>query len=562
MPRKRKRNAGLAVVKKSCRRIYSKSIDNSNDINIDNMNILNDNATKNSSNDNDNTSNSNHCSSNNSNVINVNNNSEDADITTTLNLYDELDDMSKEDAPIVVQDFNLEMKVLRQMKVHSHRWSIFNLFVFKYNGLNPPNEDIELYKYWIRRAGIASKIKRDLRLPRTYCVKDRMVPIFEKILDCFKVGEKFCPSLVDNRGGNRPMTIKMNSSEAQIIADGMESGLSIKRVWENTNRHRRENDDELVSEAAIYYAVRKMKPKIVNMTKCKQGSSDPNSNWAQARRAWAQQLLARLGKLVREPKHGPLEKRFDGDIQGKLALDQIVWWDETHRKCLIGGQNPSKSIQMLFPRNKEGRIDIEKGEYSQERKTILNVKYEKECRLGLGVAMVTPLDPDGTTLPAEGRRCHPYDYSSKMMISVNDYKRMTKLEFDRVKSLKCRNGYWISSNRDQNIKYYSNDPVIMLKGVGKKASQQLKEIGITTIGEVKNIEDPSKLDNLPNGFKKNLLYLLMKLNKLQVKMPQRESITGSAQTHINPSLEMIGSGTYLLRQPFLTLHPFVATLNT
>ena len=334
--------------------------------------------------------------------------------------------------------------------------------------MNPPNEDIELYKYWIGRAGIASKIKRDLRLPRTYCVKDRMVPIFEKILDCFKVGEKFCPSLVDNRGGNRPMTIKMNSSEAQIIADGMESGLSIKRVWENTNRHRRENDDELVSEAAIYYAVRKMKPKIVNMTKRKQGSSDPNSNWAQARRAWTQQLLARLGKLVREPKHGPLEKRFDGDIQGKLALDQIVWWDETHRKCLIGGQNPSKSIQMLFPRNKEGRIDIEKGEYSQERKTILNVKYEKECRLGLGVAMVTPLDPDGTTLPAEGRRCHPYDYSSKMMISVNDYKRMTKLEFDRVKSLKCRNGYWTSSNRDQNIKYYSNDPVIMLRGVGKK----------------------------------------------------------------------------------------------
>ena len=120
MPRKRKRNAGLAVVKKSCRRIYSKSIDNSNDINIDNMNILNDNATKNSSNDNDNTSNSNHCSSNNSNVINVNNNSDDTDITTTLNLYNELDDMSKEEAPIVVQDFKLEMKLLRQMKVHSH----------------------------------------------------------------------------------------------------------------------------------------------------------------------------------------------------------------------------------------------------------------------------------------------------------------------------------------------------------------------------------------------------------------------------------------------------------
>ena len=201
MPRKRKRNAGLAVVKKTRRLFCSNSIDNCNDINIDSMNILNDNATTNSSNDNENTSNSNHCSSNKSNVINVDNNSEDADITITLNSYNELDDISKEEAPTVVQDFNLEMKLLRPMKIYSHRWSVFNLFVFKYNGLNPPNEDIELYKYWIGRAGITSKIKRDLRLPRTYCVKDRMVPIFEKRLDCFKVGEKFCPSLVDNRGG-------------------------------------------------------------------------------------------------------------------------------------------------------------------------------------------------------------------------------------------------------------------------------------------------------------------------------------------------------------------------
>ena len=148
--------------------------------------------------------------------------------------------------------------------------------------MNPPNEDIELYKYWIERAGIASKIQRDLHLVRTYCVKDRMVPIFERIIVCFKVGEKFCPSL----GGNRPVTIRLNSNEAQIIADGMESGLSIQRVWENTNMYRREKNDELVSEAAIYYAVLNMKPKIVNMTKRKQGSSDPNSNWVQARWAW------------------------------------------------------------------------------------------------------------------------------------------------------------------------------------------------------------------------------------------------------------------------------------
>ena len=112
-----------------------------------------------------------------------------------------------------------------------------------------------------------------------------MLPIFEKILDCFKLGEKFCPSSVDNRGGNREMTIKLDSYEAQIIADGMESGLSIRRVWENVNRHRQENLDDLVSESCVYYALRKMRPKIVSIMKRKQGSSDPGSNWAQARYA-------------------------------------------------------------------------------------------------------------------------------------------------------------------------------------------------------------------------------------------------------------------------------------
>merc|ERR1719296_25977 len=85
-----------------------------------------------------------------------------------------------------------------------------------------------------------------------------------------------------------------------------------------------------------------MKPRVVNVRKRKQGSSDRDSNWAQARCAWTRQLLARFGRVKREPEHGPVEQRFDVNIQGKLALNQIVWWNETHRKCLIGGQNPSK----------------------------------------------------------------------------------------------------------------------------------------------------------------------------------------------------------------------------
>ncbi len=73
-------------------------------------------------------------------------------------------------------------------------------------------------------------------------------------------------------------------------------------------------------------------------------------------------------------------------------MNQIVWWDETRRKYLIRTVlNPTKDYDILSPRNKEGKFDVEGGEYMKERKSKLNVKYEKECHLGLRVEMITPL---------------------------------------------------------------------------------------------------------------------------------------------------------------------------
>ena len=54
------------------------------------------------------------------------------------------------------------------------------------------------------------------------------------------------------------MTIQMDSDEAQIIIDGMESALSIQQVWENKNWYRRDTVDELISKSAIYYTLLKM----------------------------------------------------------------------------------------------------------------------------------------------------------------------------------------------------------------------------------------------------------------------------------------------------------------
>jgi len=86
----------------------------------------------------------------------------------------------------------------------------------------------------------------------------------------------------------------------------------------------------------------------------------------------------------------PIERRFNRDIIGKLDLHQIVWWDEIHRKCLIGGLSATKDYVLQFKRDKNDKIDFENGKYSDKIITKLNVKYEKECRLGLGCAMISP----------------------------------------------------------------------------------------------------------------------------------------------------------------------------
>ena len=143
------------------------------------------------------------------------------------------------------------------------------------------------------------------------------------------------------------------------------------------------------------------------------------------------------------------------------------------------------------------------GKYSEEDTTILNVKYEKECRLGLGVAMVMPLAPDGTTLPCEGKRCYPFNYSTKVLISIDDYKKMKRIEINRVKYLSGRMGFWVESKRDDGM-LYQNDQVSLMKGVGKKTVEKLESIGIKTVRDLKKISNPKDV-KIPDGISINKL---------------------------------------------------------
>ena len=57
-----------------------------------------------------------------------------------------------------------------------------------------------------------------------------------------------------------------------------------------------------------------------------------------------------------------------------------------HKKCRIGetGSRDSEGVYVTFPRT-NGDPDPEGGKHDDERKKILNVKYEEEVRMMLGV---------------------------------------------------------------------------------------------------------------------------------------------------------------------------------
>ena len=480
MPRRKRKEAALGNRRKG---YWKKYQNNNNDVTVVNNNINNNNKSEKSR-------------AEITNIYHV-----DDSHLTTINEYDE-ESTQPDDNNVVRKDVCRQKAHLNKLKTIVRRYSVYDLFVNVYNGLEPPNGDF--YAYWTGRNGIVSKIRKDLKIKGNSGYK--LVPIFEYILECARSETDFDPRHLETRGGGRPVKITINSPEAQIVADCIESGLSWKKTWQTVNMHREESNLELLSLSSIVSVLRRLKPKIRKIKKRKQGSTDPSSPWATARKLWCTQLLSRFGKLIKElPK--PLERKFDPNVTGHLDLHQVVWWDETHRKCLIGGLSSSKDYHIEFPRDEEGKVDIN-GKYSEKKLSRLNVKYEKECRMGLGCAMVAPLDRDGCVEQSVGRRCNLFDYTSKVLISLLDYKKMKLIEISRVKRCTSASTKWIEKTREEG-RVYANENVIKLKKCGNKTSKRLATVGIVTVADLKNVPDPN-LFVLPEGLPRTTFKVVWK----------------------------------------------------
>ena len=173
------------------------------------------------------------------------------------------------------------------------------------------------------------------------------------------------------------------------------------------------------------------------------------------------------------------ERRYNRDSLRHLELSQIAWWDETHRKYLIGGISGKKELQLRFKRNSEGLLD-ENGTYKEQKFIKLNVKYENEGQFGLGCAKVIRKNNNPKNLPS-GVTCKRFFYLGKLLISLKDFNSKLNLEIKRIASLLTKTVLLYIKNKKE---LYQNQGVDKLPGLGKKGKESFAKAGIKTLGEL------------------------------------------------------------------------------
>ena len=170
--------------------------------------------------------------------------------------------------------------------------------------------------------------------------------------------------------------------------------------------------------------------------------------------------------------NGKLPRCFDRKVMEEegltLEMWQIAHWDEVHKTCTVGDSvSQVRTIQILFPRDINGNVDVKHGKYSENYATKINVKYAQEARICIGL---------GLTDKEEGVRLQTFSYTGKTLKTIKDMNTLRKSVIEAAKN-SPKVSDWVENTRDKG-KFYIDDDVGMISGVGPKKRDLLAKIGI------------------------------------------------------------------------------------
>lgn len=357
------------------------------------------------------------------------------------------------------------------------------VFIFKFHA--PPEE------FWRDEKTIGRVLKELPWIP--HGSHEKVSCVCRDVLSCVDNGVEYDPNPSNKRGqaGDRAK-IDIASCWAQMIADYMESGLSLASTWSLLNVALKKENLETVGLSAVVSCYHRLMPFTSAIVGSKQGSLVEN-NWSRARHRWVVQLLLRFGKLHDKKlewfqEQGLVDKAaaeipacFDKAKLSPIDPTKVAWWDETHEKIQIGYVSGS-GVSVRFLRDPEtGKLDPINGVLSDDdpHKTV-EVKFPGEWRACLGVYMTleNPNDPTSTLV---GRTLPIFDYTNRTLETKEDWDRKVKEEIDRVKV--GPPGIFCVDPRTPG-ELFGDDPVLRLPNVGPEKVKKLGTIGVRTIADL------------------------------------------------------------------------------
>jgi hypothetical protein len=320
--------------------------------------------------------------------------------------------------------------VVERISHEQRRLAIYSVFYSCYGGVDK--------EFWASN-GVIVGIMNRLGIPRGS--RQSVENVLDDILLARSEDRTYDPSSKLKNCGRQRAIIE-GSSEETLLLRCQEHEMSITQTTCLINEIRASAIPpfEALSWSAVASFVRNSP--LIHKSKRefqKCGSRDPESLWAKARVGLCSQFYKQLMLGVQQD---PIAGQYEHDISlleldGEemtvpLQLHAIAWWDEHHKKCILGPV--CKRETRIWQDDAGAPTKQEDGGVLPNKKRKTSAKFVQEARGCFGVAMRR--NDEGY----EGVRAAPFNYSGRTVVGVKNFVSRCNEEMRRVKQLKGRWG--------------------------------------------------------------------------------------------------------------------------
>jgi hypothetical protein len=145
---------------------------------------------------------------------------------------------------------------------------------------------------WKGHGNVQTQIRKSLNIRPNKSI----IPVLELIWACYLCGRVYDGSPRQRSyQTDRAPKVNLDSLEAEMVASAIEDGMSFRTALSYINTWLQSKGKGLWTYWNITSLVQRLNPEWQTVGGQSQGSRDPNSKWARARKGWVTHLLVRFG---------------------------------------------------------------------------------------------------------------------------------------------------------------------------------------------------------------------------------------------------------------------------